>query len=226
MNRYKKQYFYISLALMIITNRILFMTTRLINQGFIHHSMHTEIDNMIPFLPWTIIIYNGVYLWWLQAFWLIVKHGDANRFFAANILAKAITFVSFVFYPTIMKRPSLGNTSLWNSLVRIQYMLDDPDNLFPSIHCVLGWFCWIGLRGKKDIALPWRITAFFMAIAVCLSTLTVRQHVFLDVFAGIALSEACHGICKIQTMRQMYDNFVHGIIQHFPREANTWIGNL
>lgn len=40
--------------------------------------------------------------------------------------------------------------------MRFVYAVDAADNLFPSIHCLVSWFCYIGLRGRRDIPVWYR----------------------------------------------------------------------
>ena len=209
-----RQYFIISLVLMLLSNRVLFDGARLFNENLRHWDLRLPLDARIPFLPWTILIYAGCGFWWLYIYWLISQRNrpDADRFFAANLLSKAVSFLVFVLFPTAVTRPELGGESVWISLLRILYVLDKPDNVFPSIHCVLGWFCWIGVREEEDIPFPCRFSSLLMAVAVCLSTLTVRQHVLLDVAGGILLSEICYWAAGCEKLGQCYASFANSIL--------------
>ena len=91
----RKGYFALSLFLMLLSNRILFDGARIINSGFRHWDLHTPLDGRIPFLPWTFTIYAGVLLWWLFLYWLIAQRErrEADRFFGAILLAKALSFL-------------------------------------------------------------------------------------------------------------------------------------
>ena len=84
----------------------------------------------------------------------------------------------------------LTGDGIWAELMRLLYRIDEADNLFPSIHCLVSWICYIGIRGNKKVPLAFRVFSCIMALAVCISTLTTKQHVIYDVVAGIALAEA------------------------------------
>ena len=49
-----------------------------------------------------------------------------------------------------------------------------------------------------------RAAAAVMAVLVCISTLTTRQHVLADAFAGILLSEISYGLAGIPAVRGAY----------------------
>ena len=200
------RYFRISFTLALLSNQIAFQGSRLFEKGRFHADLTLPADAAIPFLPWTITIYVGCFLFWLILYRLIARlpRQEADRFFCANVLGKGISFIVFVLFPTTMSRPELGGGTVWIALMRILYVIDAPDNLFPSLHCMIAWLCWIGVRGNKQVPLPWRISALIMAVLVCLSTLTTRQHVVLDVFGGILLSEFCYSLSDLPALRKPY----------------------
>ena len=209
-SRDRALYFFVSLLLMLLLNRIIFPLAHLLSAGAPHHDFHLPADDLIPFLPWMIVVYIGVFAWWVYVTWLITgrERPEADRFFFAHLLTYLISFLFFVFLPTEIVRPKLSGNSIWIVFLQLLYQSDTPDNLFPSIHCALGWLCWIGIRGKKDIPFWIRSADFLLAAAVCVSTLTIRQHVLLDVFAGILLSEICYLLSGSLALRKRYSVFI------------------
>ena len=83
-------------------------------------------------------------------------------------------------------------------------MADTPDNLFPSIHCLASWFCWIGVRNRRDLHPAVRYLALVLAILICISTVTTKQHVIVDIFAGIFLAEFCYWVAGFDAVRNLY----------------------
>ena len=211
----KEAYFWVSLLLMLVSNRLSFQGSRLLTTGRAQHDLSLSLDAAIPLLPWTISIYFGCMLFWFFIYRLIafLPRERANRFFAANLLGKAVCFVVFVCYPTVFPfRPEVTGTGLWAFLMRFLYAIDRPDDLFPSVHCFLGWLCWCGVRGDREVPFAWRASAFIMAIAVCLSTLTTRQHELADVFGGILLSELCYALAKNEKLQNAYGRLVDKLL--------------
>ena len=217
-------YFAVSLFLMLLVNRLVFPLARLLSAGAVHRNFSLPADAGIPFLPWMIVIYVGVFAWWLYMIWLIsgFERREADRFFTANLLVYGISFLFFVFLPTELERPELSGDSVWVFFVGLLYRFDSPDNLFPSIHCALGWLFWIGIRGRKEIPFGIRLAGFLLGIAVCISTVTIRQHVLADVFGGIVLSEICWLLAASPALHRRYgaaadflmrrlDSFLHRI---------------
>lgn len=179
----------------VAANAMVYNGARVFTGDRTHLCLSTPLDSVIPFLPWTILIYWGVAaLFWTSGYILAVKQDSvrANRFLLAHLLGEGVCFFCFVLFPTTMERTDISLTDLWSWLVRLTYIVDQPDNLLPSIHCFVSWLCWIAARENPKAPLWYQILSFFLAAAVCVSTLTVKQHVLADAAAGIVLAEASH----------------------------------
>ncbi len=162
-----------------------------------HYQFSTALDRAIPLIPWTVCIYFGCYAFWALHYCLCAAVPTrARRFFTADFIAKGVCFVFFVGLPTTMARPAVQGLNVWESLVRALYILDAPVNLFPSIHCLNSWLCWASARDIPAFSHGYKAFALCAAVAVCVSTLTLRQHVLLDVAGGILLAEVCWRLAK------------------------------
>lgn len=204
-----ERYFWLSFTLALLSNQIVFQGSRFFEKGRYHADLTLPADAVIPFLPWTITIYVGCFLFWLILYRLIARlpRQEADRFFCANLLGKGISFIVFVLFPTTMSRPEVNGLTVWETFMRFLYWIDAPDNLFPSLHCMIAWLCWGGIRRNRRVPLPWRIAALLMAVAVCLSTLTIRQHVLMDVVGGILLSELSYWLAGSKKLLCSYSSF-------------------
>lgn len=183
-----------------------YVVSRWIAGGWHHYDITTPLDALIPFLPWTVSVYFGCYIFWFVNYYLCAaqNRSERDRFFCADALAKAICFLIYLLLPTTNIRPETGDATVWDSLMTLLYQIDSADNLFPSIHCLVSWFCWIGVRKRRDISVLYRFFSLAMAIAVCLSTLTTRQHVLWDVIGGILLAEGCYFAAGYMKIRSVY----------------------
>lgn len=184
-------YMWLPLIFEFVFNTLVYTGAKIIAGNWHHYNIETRLDLMIPFLPWTITIYFGCYLFWAVNYVMSVR-GDAEsawRFLSADFLAKCICLFFFLVFPTTNTRPEVVGESIWDWMMRFLYRVDAADNLFPSIHCLTSWFCFIGIRKKKEIPVGYRIFSCLMAVAVFISTLTTKQHVLYDVAAGALLAE-------------------------------------
>ena len=163
------------------------------------HSLAIPLDNQIPLIPWTIVIYFGCYIFWIIGYLYnaAMDKRHCYRFLMADWLAKAVCFICYVVYPTTNTRPEIVGSDIWAQLMRFLYSMDAADNLFPSIHCLVSWLCYIGIRGNKKVPQWIRTTFCICAIAVFISTLTTKQHVIYDVVAGVILIEVTYRISRL-----------------------------
>lgn len=83
---------------------------------------------------------------------------------------------------------------LFSWLIRLVYALDAPTNLFPSIHCLVSWFCFIGIRKSKKLPVWFKVFSCIFAALVCMSTQFTKQHYLLDIPGGILIAELCYYI--------------------------------
>lgn len=179
------------LLMAVLCNFAVYCGCSVLTKNWNLHSLAIPLDYQIPLVPWTIIIYFGCYLFWIVNYILIYRRSReyAYRFFIADFLSRIVCLLFFVLYPTTLERPTVEGSGFFLDAMRFLYWIDAPTNLFPSIHCLVSWFCFIGIADDKTIPLWYRIASFFIAVAVFISTLTTRQHVILDVVGGVALAQ-------------------------------------
>ena len=164
---------------------------KLLTLNRVHCCMALPLDEMIPVVPWTTLIYFGCFLFWAVGYAIILRTEPegTHRFFRAELLGKLICFLFFVAIPTTSARPEISGSGIFAWFMRFLYAADTPRALFPSMHCFVSWMCVVGLRGKPQISKAYRATAVIAALLVFASTLTTKQHVLVDVPAGVALAE-------------------------------------
>lgn len=179
-------------------NFLIYIGARWLSADSVHHCLAVGLDEQIPFLPWTVLIYWGCLLFWVVNYYIGVKcdQGNGYRFILSHYIGEAICLLFFVFFPTTTARPEIAGNSVFDWIIKLTYQYDEANNLFPSIHCFVSWLSWIGVRSNKHIPGWYQILSFFMAVSVCISTLTVKQHVLVDVPAGILLAEVSYLLAK------------------------------
>lgn len=78
--------------------------------------------------------------------------------------------------------------------------------------CVSNRFRFIGVREDGRLPAPVCLAACLSAFAVCLSTLTTRQHVLADVFGGVFLAEAAWRLAGFRLFQEWYSRLVQKTI--------------
>lgn len=189
---------------------IVYSGSRMVTWGMVHYNMSLPLDGQIPLIPWTAGIYMGCYVFWVVNYILAVRQREpeAFRFVGAELLAKTVSLVFFLLLPTTMIRPAVTGSGFWNDVMRLIYRTDAADNLFPSLHCMISWFCFIGVRKNPEIPRWYRVFSLVFALAVCVSTVTTKQHVLVDIGAGIALAELCYWIAGTRRFRRLLPSWM------------------
>lgn len=164
------------------------------------------IDNLIPVLPVFVIPYLYSYLFWICGP-IAVSICDKKHFInfiTSMIIGCLIGFVIFAFVPSYMDRQvenlyqGLG-TDIFSQLLRVVYDGDGQGlayNLFPSFHCMISVFCYLGVRKRQEISPIYRYYSLILAILICFSTVFTKQHYFLDVVSGVSIAIICFVVVK------------------------------
>lgn len=189
----KNNYFALLMIVLIFAvQAIVYWATKLINAPMDKYDLTIlGIDDKIPFINWFIIVYIGCYPWWYLGILVPLKYNRPKfyRCIVVSLIGYIIAGLFFIFFPTWIDRPVIENTNILNWLVNFIYSSDIPTNLFPSMHCFISWNVYVSVRGDKSVPLGIRLGYLIMAILVCMSTVFIKQHYFVDIFAGILLCE-------------------------------------
>ncbi|WP_242950772.1 phosphatase PAP2 family protein [Clostridium felsineum] len=179
------------LILCVIFNFSVYSGARLFYKDATFHNLTTFLDNKIPVVPIFTVIYLGSYIFWIINYLLIsrINKNSCYRLIMADLLGKLICGIIYIVFPTTNIRPNLVSSGIFVDMLKFLYSVDAANNLFPSIHCLVSWYCFAGLRNCKTIPKWYRAFSFFVAIMICISTVTTKQHVIIDVFGGIILAE-------------------------------------
>lgn len=184
---------------------LVYSGTKVFMDGAYHYNFELPIDLATPFLPWTVAIYAGAFVYWYISYALILRSGKENafRFLCAHVMSLFVFLLCFLFLPTTNSRPTVEGHSLWDWGMRIIYASDTPTNLFPSLHCQLSWLCCRSL-GQAKIPRWFKVFAYIFTFTVFVSTLTTKQHVIVDVFSGWLLGEISFDLCKSKTVTKPF----------------------
>ena len=172
-------------------NLLVYYGGRLLTRGRVFHEAACAMDEAIPFFPPAIVVYILAYVFWVVGFIAIARGGRASCFrnLAGEQVGKLLCFACFLVFPTAMQQPEVTGGGVFCALTRLIYWHDEPNMLFPSIHCMDSWFCFRGAMRTEDLPRWYRVFTFVFALLVFASTVLVKQHVFLDVVGGVAVIE-------------------------------------
>lgn len=181
----------IPLALLVIINLIVYEGTQFLMLHAKHWELALPLDGRIPFRPAWMVIYILAYLQWAVGYVMIARESRERcyRVFMGEIIAKFICGLFFIVMPTRIERPSVEGSGFIAWFTRLVFSADLPGNLFPSIHCLESWFCFRGAIGMKRAPRWYAPAMLALTLLVFASTLLVKQHVLVDIPAGILVAE-------------------------------------
>lgn len=149
------------------------------------------LDDKIPFVRQFVLIYVMWYPLMLgTTLYLLFKDRRAFvRYARSVVLGLTACMLIFLLLPSGQElRPAEvpGNDlSAW--MLRLIYAADTNTNVFPSMHVVGTLAAVIGIFDSRSAALgaKWGVAA--LGVLINASTVLIKQHSVLDIFAGIAL---------------------------------------
>ena len=184
------------IAVCLIFNVLVYNGNRFLTADRVHFDFSIPfIDANIPFWRWMIVFYVLSYVFW--GFGYIVIAREERKFcydmFGGELIGKFFCLVFFLALPTEMPDWPSGTFEIENGfdwLTQLIYNMDEPNNLFPSIHCSESWFCLRGILKCKKVNKPLKLASVVMTVGIFASTVLVKQHVFIDILGGVAVAEA------------------------------------
>lgn len=141
------------------------------------------IDRAVPFLGWTVWVYFSQFVLLPLSIARARDDADRTQAFYSMVAATVIAAAIFAVWPTHIQRqvelPGGWTGLAWSAL----YLTDTPRNCFPSLHVALASLSGAALwrRGSRFAAVSW-------PALIAASTLTTRQHVFVDIAGGVVLA--------------------------------------
>ncbi len=157
-------------------------------------SMHTALDDKIPFCEYFIVPYL---LWFLfiPAVFIFLFFTSKEEYYKLS----AFLFIGMTICLTIctiwpngqeLRQNFQADKNIFTHIVAFIYHTDTNTNVFPSIHvfnsvgaCIA--VCKSKTIHKKSVIRPCTVV---LTILICLSTVFLKQHSVLDVIGGIVLA--------------------------------------
>jgi hypothetical protein len=163
------------------------------------------LDDLIPFCEWFVIpyIFWFAFLAGTVAFTLLFDVEAFRKMMYFIMITYTVTLVIYLIWPTAQGlRPNIATLGRDNVLTRFMagfYDYDTHTNVCPSIH-VLGAVASLVASWHTPFfkGRAWQIFFWVSTVLITLSTVFLKQHSILDVFAALALCViayplACHG---------------------------------
>lgn len=149
----------------------------------------TRVDAVVPFIPQTVWLYVSEYLYLAVIYWSYKNLQNLNRFIYAFLSLQAGCVIVFWLWPTAISRGAFPIPASLDPVTRLILTVlrraDSPTNCFPSFHVGSVYLSCLLISSEE------RPKFYFFLVwstAISLSTLTLKQHYFVDVVSGFCLA--------------------------------------
>lgn len=166
-----------------------------------------SLDDKIPFLSWTILIYIAAFFQWINAVLIGSKQDTKTgyRISSAIIIGSFIGFLCFVFIPTGTVRSTFEVNSIFDYLMKITTFFDSKANACPSFHCFCSTIVILILGNCKDLDKKYLWLNVIFSLLIFISTVTTKQHNFIDIPCGVLLALLAYVISKYIRFDTLFD---------------------
>ena len=161
------------------------------------HDIYCRLDDFIPFCEWFVIPY---YFWFIfligiQIYGFFYDVPTFEKYMKFTMLTYGFCLATYIVYPNAQQlRPvDFARNNIFTDIVKLMYGFDTNTNVCPSMHVTGSFAVYFAARQSKLFSgKKMRIAFFLIAIIICSSTVFLKQHSIIDVFAGIIVSYAAY----------------------------------
>jgi membrane-associated phospholipid phosphatase len=161
----------------------------------------SALDRAIPLMPSFVWPYELCYALPVLALFVLRDFRRFDRALLAIGLASASAYVVYLAFPIAFPRPVLGDT-LAERILALEYAADfhPGANKLPSMHVALSWIMGFAMRRQRGRVLDG--TLIVTVLAITASTVLVKQHLLIDVAAGIGWAFGAWWVAGVVTTRE------------------------
>lgn len=146
------------------------------------------IDLWMPVISWSAWIYFSLWVYICIPQALMVDRRVMLYYLGGAVLLSIIGLSIFFFYPSAVPAWEID----WSRYPTLEFLKnsDSAGNACPSLHVGFAMFsgCWlVWLIRRLGLAPVWGILSILWGLAIIVSTMTTKQHLFIDVIFGFLL---------------------------------------
>ena len=157
--------------------------------------IHCIVDDWIPFCEYFIVPYM---LWFLYVLgtmvFLFFQWDDIKNFYhtaAVLIIGMTVCLIIYTVFPNgqNMRPLTFARDDIFTKMISALYHTDTATNVLPSLHVYNSLAIHAGIYRCKTLRQkPWISTcSLILCILICLSTMFLKQHSFLDFITAALL---------------------------------------
>ena len=147
--------------------------------GFIDKMIPFNIISVIPYYIWYLLLVIVPYILYLKDKKSFIKYC------LSYIFVVLIADIIFMITPSIVERPVIYGNDILSLMTKFIYWADNPPlNCFPSIHCAISCLFFLYIASSKYTNNIEKMVISFISVLIMISTLTIKQHVLIDLIVG------------------------------------------
>ncbi|HEY3287189.1 MAG TPA: prolipoprotein diacylglyceryl transferase family protein [Gemmatimonadaceae bacterium] len=146
-------------------------------------SSSLPIDDAIPVMPWTALIYESVYPMVVLAPLFARRQRDLRRFARRGLWAIAIIIPFYLIVPIVYEPRPIPGTGFFQAWLGLERAINSPLTAFPAFHMV--WACIAASLYAATYRRGWLM--WLLAAAIGVSCATVGIHALADVIAAVVV---------------------------------------
>ena len=155
----------------------------------------TAIDRLVALSPNTLILYATLWFYVPLGSWLLDDKREIIAYSAALCGIGIVGLSVFLLWPTSVPRPNIDLAEYPG--FRLLVAIDEPRNVFPSLHAAFAVFtaiCLDRLLRQLRVRALVRGLNWCLCLAILYSALATKQHLAVDLIAGTVLGVAWAGL--------------------------------
>lgn len=142
---------------------------------------------IIPYLLWFVYVASSLVFLFFQTKYI----DDFYKCAAILVMGMTTSLIIYTFFPNAqnMRPGSFERDNIFTNIISVLYAADTDTNVCPSIHVYNSVAIHVGIatsqyfKNKKWI----KNSSLVLCILICMSTLFLKQHSFVDLVCAIAL---------------------------------------
>ncbi|MBQ9929729.1 MAG: phosphatase PAP2 family protein [Oscillospiraceae bacterium] len=151
--------------------------------------VHSRLDDLIPFCEWFVIPYVAWYgLIVFSLGWFLLYNVENFKGLQTYIIVTQVAaMVIYILLPTRQElRPEVfPRDNALTELVGVLYRVDTNTNVCPSLHVAYSLGIASAWLREKSAHWAWKVFVVAAVVLICLSTMFIKQHSAVDVFAAL-----------------------------------------
>jgi hypothetical protein len=154
------------------------------------------IDLKIPYISGFVYFYISWYILIFLVPYMISRYDQESFFKHMTTLALSlfITLIAFIAFPTTMERYVITTNTLNDQIVKAIYAKGSVLCCAPSLHILLTSLFMFPIFKNTAIPNLFKICTYIVSIGIILSTVLIKQHVFIDIPISIFVNVICWAV--------------------------------